>query len=66
MEHTHRKGFRYLSFQHQFNQLEGRVVQILYFLAHMQVFCCLQKCFIANNILTEKETELRTPFQFGP
>ena len=47
------KGFAIRHFSIILFSLRVGVVHISYFLAHMQVFCCLEKFFITNNVRRE-------------
>ena len=58
------KGFATLHFSIILFSLRVGVVHILYFLARMQVFCCLEKFFITNNV--RRKLSYLHHFNLGP
>ena len=62
MERIHKKGFATYHFSIILISLNVKMVQISYFLAHIQLFCCLEKFFIINKVLSKKEAEIRKPY----
>ena len=58
------KGFATWHFSIKLITLRIRVVYILYFLAHLQIFCCLEKFFITNNV--RRELSYTQHFNLGP
>ena len=59
-----KKGFATCHFSIILFSLRIGVVHILYFLAQMQVFCCLKKFFITNNV--RRELSYTHHFNFDP